>query len=90
MSLGATSVTSAARRMLRSAIAAPASILRRQSSATSSPAQTTAATQKPACKPLSALLAERDALHPNDSQRGKLNSAIYSARHDVLRRGPNP
>ncbi len=87
MSLGATSVISAAATALRSAIAAPVAGLIKSARATSSSAPITAPTPKLACKPLSELLAERAALHPNDPRRGKLNSAIYSARHDILRRG---
>lgn len=82
-----TRVMYAAQRLLRSAIAAPVAGLIRSARATSSSALITAPTPKPACKPLSELLAERAALHPNDPRRGPLNSAIYSARHDILRRG---
>lgn len=83
-----TPAISALRRSLRSAIAAPASVLRSLSRDTSGLAPTTAPTPKLACMPLSeleALIATRNRLHPNHPNRGQLLKAISSARHDALR-----
>lgn len=89
--MGATTLAiSAAIRSLRSAIAAPASVLRSLSRDTSGPVAITAPTPKPACNPLPALeaqIAARNSLHPNDKNRGPMLSAIYSARLEILRRG---
>ena len=57
----------------------------------SGPAPSTSLTPKPACKTpyeLAASIASRNALPPHSRKRAPMLKAIYSDRHDVLRRGP--